>query len=232
MDRKTVERVRLALFGRMIMGVSHEIDNHLSVIMGFSELLQLPGAGQAKGVEHASKVFAAGEKVGTIVKHFSYYVRPHEPAPEPFIPAEFVRDILPFSRYDLGRGGVSLAWPDSCPPGVLTADRRDLALALLALLFNGAEAMAAAGGGTLRLEVRRRGPAWEFEVADEGPGIAPEIMPRVFEEGFTTKPEPWHEGMGLPVARHLAAQMGGTVELLGRPGGGCLARLVVPGRPA
>ena len=41
MDRNVVEQYRLALFGRMVMGVAHEIDNHLSVVLGFSELIQL-----------------------------------------------------------------------------------------------------------------------------------------------------------------------------------------------
>ncbi|MCL5966648.1 MAG: HAMP domain-containing histidine kinase [Deltaproteobacteria bacterium] len=227
MNRKVVETTRLALFGRMAMGVAHEIDNHLSVVMGFSELLQLPGSDEKKAAGNAAKIFAAGEKIGVIVKHFSYYVRPHEPAPEPFLPADLVKEILPFSRYDLSRGGVTPAIPESIPTGLITADRRDLALALLALLFNGSEAMEGKGG-TLRLAVSRGGGVWDFSVADEGPGIPAEVMPRIFEEGFTTKAAPFHAGMGLPVARHLAGEMGGAVTLANLPAGGCLATLRVP----
>ncbi|NNG47801.1 MAG: hypothetical protein HKM86_11895, partial [Deltaproteobacteria bacterium] len=46
MDRKAIEQFRLALFGRIVMGVSHEVDNHLSVVLGFAELLQIMGAGE------------------------------------------------------------------------------------------------------------------------------------------------------------------------------------------
>lgn len=229
MDRRVVEAVRLALFGRMVMGVAHEIDNHLSVVMGFSELLQLAGTGAKKAGDHAVKIFSAAEKIGAIVKQFAYYVRPHAPSVEPFPPGDLVREIVPFSRYDLGRGGITLAVSEDIPSGLIATDRRDLALALLALLFNGSEAMAGKGGA-IRLGVSRAGGGWEFAVADEGPGIPPEIMPRIFEEGFTTKPEPFHSGMGLPVARHLAEGMGGAVTVENLPAGGCLAMLRLPDR--
>lgn len=211
------------------MGVAHEVDNHLSVIMGFSELLQLPGAEGKRAAESAAKIFAAGEKVGTIMRHFAYYVRPHEPAPEPFFPSDLLKEILPFSRYDLNRGGITLCAAEKVPSGIIVADRRDLALALLALLFNGSEAMQGRGG-TLRLDVALRDGEWEFSVADEGPGIAEDVMPRIFEEGFTTRTAPYHRGMGLPVARHIVAGMGGDVAVVNMPAGGCLATVRVPGK--
>jgi len=228
MDRKKVEQHRLALFGRMVMGVAHEVDNYLSVILGFSELIQISGAAEKKTLDSIGKIFNAGEKINVIVRHFSYYVRPHEPAREIVSPAEVVGECLVFARYDLGRSSVVLKLPESIPSGMLTVDRRDFALVLLALLFNGAEAMAAAGG-TLRLDVSRQDGAWEFVVADEGPGIPPEIASKVFDEGFTTKAGPLHAGMGLPLARHLAGEMGGSLSLSNLPAGGCRAAFRIPG---
>jgi signal transduction histidine kinase len=227
MDRNKVEFHRLALFGRMVMGVSHEVDNYLSVIIGFAELIQISGAGEKKALDGIGKILNAGEKINTIIRHFSQYVRPHAPARERFSPADALRECLAFSRYDLGRHNVVLALPESFPPGILTADRRDFGLALLALLFNGAEAMAPKGG-VLGVEVFLRDGAWEVVVTDEGPGIPPEYAQRIFEEGFTTKEGPVHCGMGLPIARHLASDMGGTVAVANRPSGGCEAVLRVP----
>jgi two-component system CitB family sensor kinase len=66
-------------------------------------------------------------------------------------------------------------------------------------------------------------------VTDEGPGIPPEIAQRIFEEGFTTKNGSLHTGMGLPLARYLAAEMGGTVSVANPPTGGCEAVLRIPG---
>ncbi len=228
MDRNKVEYHRLALFGRMVMGVSHEVDNYLSVVIGFAELIQISGGAEKKTLDGAGKILNAGEKINTIIRHFSQYVRPHASVRERFSPAEALRECLVFARYDLGRNNVTLAVPDNYPPGLLTGDHRDFGLAILALLFNGAEAMAQ-NGGTLRIDATTRDGAWEFVVADEGPGIPPENEKRIFEEGFTTKDGSMHCGMGLPLANFLAAEMGGTISVSNRPGGGCEAVLRIPG---
>jgi signal transduction histidine kinase len=230
-NRRAVEQYRLSLFGRMVMGVSHEVDNHLSVILGFAELIQLAGGAEKRAVDGAAKILAAGERITAIVKQFSQYVRPHAPVREPFVPADVLAEIALFAKYDLGRGNVTLVTPESFPPGLLAGDRRDFALSLLALLVNGAEAMAGRGG-RLRLSVADRGDAWEFRVTDEGPGISADVLPRIFEEGFTTKAEPINAGMGLPVARHLVAGAGGALSVESLADGGCAATIIYPVRPS
>jgi len=231
MDRDVVERYRLALFGRMVKGVSHEIDNHLSVVLGFSELIQLSAAKEEKVRDGAGKILSAGEKIGAIVQQFSRHVRPHAPSPEPFVPGELIPEILLFSRYDLGRSNVTVLPPPEIPPGILHADRRDFGLALLALLFNAAEAMSEEGG-ELAMRVSIDAAGWKFTVSDQGPGIPAGFEEKVFEVGFTTRTGPFHTGMGLPIARHLAGQAGGTVRIAPRAGGGgCEATIRMPMKP-
>jgi len=227
MDRNIVERYRLALFGRMVMGVAHEVDNHLSVVLGFSELIHLAAGKEQKVRDGTGKILSAGEKIGAIVQQFSRHVRPHAPSPEPFVPGEMIPEILLFSRYDLGRDNVTVLPPLEVPAGILHADRRDFGLALLALLFNAAEAMSETGG-ELSMRVSIDDAGWEFTVSDRGPGIPAGFEEKVFEVGFTTRTGPYHTGMGLPVARHLAGQAGGTVRIASRAGGGCEATIRMP----
>ena len=227
MDRKAVEQYRLALFGRMVMGVSHEVDNHLSVVLGFAELLQVLAPGEKKALEGARKILSAGEKIASIIKQFSHYVRPHDPVDEPFSLSGVLTEIVPFSRYDLGRGNVTLAMPAEAAAVRMRGDSRDFALALLAVLLNGSEAMAGRGG-RLTLGIVHREGSVQVTIADEGPGIPPEVLPRIFEEGFTTKQDPMHSGMGLPVARHIVSGMRGSISTENLPGGGCLVTLHVP----
>jgi C4-dicarboxylate-specific signal transduction histidine kinase len=227
MDRNVVERYRLALFGRMVMGIAHDVDNHLSVVLGFSELIRLAAGNEQKVRDGAGKILSAGEKIGAIVQNFSRYVRPHAPSPEPFVPGEMIPEILLFSRYDLGRGNVTVLPPPEIPPGILHADRWDFGLALLALQFNAAEAMSRTGG-ELSMRVSIDAAGWGFTVGDQGPGIPAGLEGKVFEVGFTTRTGPFHAGMGLPVARHLAGQGGGTLQLANGPGGGCAATIRMP----
>ncbi len=222
MDRKTVETYRLSLFGRMAMGVAHEVDNHLSVVIGFSELIQMTAGSEQKVRDGAAKILSAGEKIGTMIKLYSDFVRPHAPMQETFVPAGLISEILHFSRYDLGRGGNTVLAPKTCPPGLVRGDRRDIGLALLSLLFNGAEAMAGKGG-ELAIDVARADGEWVFSVSDQGPGIPAGSTEEIFGEGFTTRNEPFRTGMGLPVARYLIAEAGGTLRLENGPAGGCVA---------
>jgi signal transduction histidine kinase len=214
----------------MAAGVAHEVDNHLSVVMGFSELIQIAAGNEMKVRDGAGKILLAGERTGYIIRHYSRYSRPHLPAREALVPAEAIPEILAFARYDLGRNNVFVSAPASAPPGALPCDPRDMALALLALLFNGSEAMAGTGG-ELVLSVEREQTGWKFLVTDQGPGIPPGQEERVFEEGYTTRSGPYHAGMGLPVARHLVSAEGGTLGLRNVPGGGCAATIRVPTAP-
>ena len=227
MNRGVVERYRLSLFGRMIPGVAHEVDNHLSVILGFSELIQIAAGNEQKVRDSAGKVLAACEKTGVVIGNYARYVRPHPPAREAFSPGAMIRELLSFARYDLGRNNVTLSAPIPAHAGLLHCDRADLALALLALLFNGSEAMAA-GGGELGLSVETVDGGWEFTVSDRGAGIPAELEEKIFDEGFTTRGEPYHAGMGLPVARHIVGEAGGILSLRNRAGGGCTATIKVP----
>ncbi|GAB4234935.1 MAG: hypothetical protein OHK0028_11300 [Deltaproteobacteria bacterium] len=227
MDRTAVERYRLSLFGRMAMGVAHEVDNHLSVVLGFSELVQLAAGNEEKVRSGAGKILSAGERIGAVIQQFSRYARPHDPAPEPFLPGDVFREILLFAKYDLCRNDVAVDAPGDVPRAILHADRRDFGLALLALLFNGSEAMSGSGG-ELSLRCGLDDGGMRITVADGGTGIPAGLEETIFSEGFTTRGGPIHAGMGLPVARHIAAQAGGTVRIASRPGGGCEATIVMP----
>ncbi len=227
MDRTAIEQFRLALFGRIVMGVAHEVDNHLSVVLGFAELLQMMGAGEKKAVEGAQKILSAGEKIAAIMRQFSHYVRPHAPVVEPFSLSAVLSDLAVFARYDLGRGNVTLVLPDADAAIRVKGDSRDAGLALLAVLMNGTEAMAGKGGA-LAVNAMLREGFWHITVVDEGRGISPDVMPRIYEEGFTTKQAPLHTGMGLPVARHILSGMGGDISAESLPSGGCLVTLLLP----
>lgn len=228
MDRVSLERYRLALFGRLVMGVSHEVDNHLSVVLGFAELIRMPGGSRDKTEENAGKIFAAGDRIASIVKQFSHHVRPHAPADETFFLSDLLTELMLFGRYDLCRGNVSLRDPGDLPMVKVQGDPRDFGLALLSLLLNGAEAMAERGGGELSVTATAGPGGLEVTVTDTGPGISEEILPRVFEEGFTTKSPDLHPGMGLPVARYIAESAGGTIRVENRPDGGCASVIRLP----
>jgi two-component system sensor histidine kinase DctS len=103
----------------------------------------------------------------------------------------------------------------------------------LNLLRNGAEAMADTGGElTVRTRFERVSPqvggqaAAVLEVADRGPGIAPEAERQLFNPFFTTKAS--GTGLGLPISLRIVEEHGGTIEVQSRSGGGTTFRVLLP----
>jgi signal transduction histidine kinase len=86
-------------------------------------------------------------------------------------------------------------------------------------------------GGDLAVRVSIDAAGWQFTVSDQGTGIPAGFEEKIFEVGFTTRTGPIHMGMGLPVARHLAEQEGGTLQLANGAGGGCEATIRLPMKP-
>jgi two-component system sensor histidine kinase RegB len=98
--------------------------------------------------------------------------------------------------------------------------------ALRVLLQN---ALQATPGGEVRLRARCTPGGIGVDVVDDGPGMAPDVMARAGEPFFTTKAPGQGSGLGLFVARTLAEQLGGSLELRSEPGRGTTARMELPG---
>jgi signal transduction histidine kinase len=114
---------------------------------------------------------------------------------------------------------------DHALPLVL-ANEGQLRQVFLGLAGNALEAMD--GRGTLTVTTRRRGGREvEITFADEGPGIPTDVLPRVFDLFFTTKPPGQGTGLGLAIAQGIVVDHGGRIEVSSRPGAGATFRVIL-----
>ncbi|MCA9706231.1 MAG: HAMP domain-containing histidine kinase [Myxococcales bacterium] len=206
--------------------IAHELKNPLASVRGLGSLLARRTTPGTKEAERMAVMLEEVERMGSIIDEFLNFSRPLTAMTRREVDPQAVVDkVLALHRPLAEASGVRLE-AGVQTSAALDCDPRKLTQVLVNLLHNAIEA--SPPGGVVRLTVVPEGdaPGVRFEVTDQGPGVDPAIRPRLFQPGATTKPA--GSGIGLTVARAIAEQHGGTLELGDHPDGGCRAVLVLP----
>ena len=219
-----VRAERLSAVTELAAGVAHEINNPLTVILAQVHLLL-----QAQPAEELRRaldtVDHAARRAAGVVKDLTLFAQPRRAARRPCDLAELVRRIAEVFRERLAGARVTVELEVEDMPA-LWADPEQIYQVLVALIDNARHAMVSLhGGGTLGLRLRATHFGAWIEVLDDGPGIAPEHLHRVFTPFFTTKGPDEGRGLGLSVAHGIVREHGGRLWVKNRPDGG--ARFVV-----
>jgi signal transduction histidine kinase len=224
-DLQRAERV--AGSAQVARQVAHEIKNSLSTLEYATLSLEDGLARMPEGERQAAgESLAAMSKEFEVLKEmaetFSLLGRMAEPLAR--APVD-VNELLASVRAPYAQAGVAieLDLDPSLPP--VLGDERALRRLVTNLVKNALEAEPAQPAIVLRSQ--RADGGVRLEVEDRGPGIAPEVLARVFDPGFSTKREPG-SGFGLFLARSIVEQHGGTIALEARPQGGTRASVLLP----
>jgi two-component system, NtrC family, nitrogen regulation sensor histidine kinase NtrY len=217
---------RVAAWREVARRLAHEIKNPLTPIAMSVETLR---EAQAAGRPDFEEIFdegtrAIGEEVRRlkkIVDEFSRFARLPAPERAPVAAEELVSSVLALFPPPPGLA-VEREVAAGLPP--VLADRDQAMQVLLNLVRNALDAMPA--GGTLRVAARAAEGGVALEVADTGPGIAPEDLPRLFEPYFTRKEG--GTGLGLAIAHRIAEEHGGRLEVASTPGAGATFTFWLP----
>ena len=203
-----------AALGALLAGVSHELNNPLSIITAQASLLQRRPEGPDVAARAGAIAEAAG-RCGRIVKTFLAIARQRHMAPAPTDLNAVAAAALELSAYDLRQAGVQVERALDPALPLIRADGDQLRQVLFDLVANAHQAMAGHAGPrrlTLRSGAGADGGVW-VEVADTGPGVAEEHRGRIFEPFFTTKPQGGGMGVGLSFAQGLVEAHGGELAL-------------------
>jgi signal transduction histidine kinase len=142
-----------------------------------------------------------------------------------------IRTVVSELESMFDRRGIAITWTSDTTLPCVDGDPDLLHRALLNILINAADAMAAAGAITITTCTEAADAAdgtVRIDVADTGAGIAPELMSRVFDPGFSTKPSGQPRGFGLGISRRIAQLHGGRIDLSSVPGHGTTVSFTLP----
>ncbi len=205
---------RLAAIGRLTAGVGHEVKNPINAMVVHLELLRgklAPGGAEAFGGARRHVDILAGEmqRLDRVVQTLADFSRPMELHLREQDLRQVVGVVMDLTGAEMQENGVRVIVQAPPEPMMVRVDAELMQQAMLNLLLNGMQAMTQ--GGTMRVVMRREYLFGVVEVIDEGEGIPAELLPRIFELYFTTKPK--GSGIGLAMTYRILQLHGGAMEV-------------------
>ena len=225
---------KLTALGSLLAGVSHELNNPLTIVTAQASLLEEEALGSPMAAR-AEKVRKAAERCSKIVQTFLTMARQREPERSVVQTGDVVRAALDLTEYALRTAGIEVALEAAPHLPPLHADPDQLHQVFVNLIVNAQQALQEKGGERklwLRIAPADGGRSVRVEVEDNGPGVPIEIRRRVFEPFFTTKPEGVGTGVGLSFSLGLVEAHGGRLELVDGAAGGACFRVTLDAAPA
>lgn len=225
-------RDRLAAMGELASTVAHEVRNPLNAIgMSVQRLRReffdaapsAPAAGQAEQRELLDVLSGETQRINRIVQQFLDYARPPRLAARSMDLRSLVADVAASHRAFAQSRGVSID-TDVEGAGEAVVDPDQLRQAIGNLVRNAIDA--SPNGARVSILARRTGDGHLIDVEDAGPGIPADVLPKVFDLYFTTKPD--GTGVGLAVTHQIIEAHGGTIDVDSAPGRGTRMHVTIP----
>ena len=223
------QREKLAALGSLLAGVAHELNNPLSVVVARAVMLEEMAAGSTQVA--AQKIRAAADRCARIVRTFLAMARQEEPRRGAVAINEVVAAALEITAYAVRTSSIELALDLESAMPLIHADADQLHQVMLNLVINAQQALQDQPMPrrlSIATRLDQRSATIRIKVADNGPGIPPEVRKRVFEPYFTTKPIGIGTGVGLAVSHGIIEAHGGSIEVECPREGGTSFHITLP----
>lgn len=232
--RRTQEQLlhseKLAAVGQLISGVAHELNNPLTAILGYSQLLTSSGQMGQQGIEYADKLYKQAQRTHRIVQNLLSFARQHKPERVPVQINQALEETLALRDYDLRMHNirVHLDLAENIP--VTSADPHQLQQVFLNMVNNAVDAILEhSTEGDLWVRTALDGDRLCIEFTDSGPGV--KDASRVFDPFYTTKPVGKGTGLGLSICYGIITEHGGTIHVRNAPTRGASFTIQLPHQP-
>ena len=229
MESRLFHTERMVALGQMVSSVAHEINNPLTTIFGYAQLL-LGRCEDSWSAVEVERILQEAERANRIARNLLLFARGAKVERSAASLNQIVQRTMSLRAYELSLTGirVHLNLTPNLPP--ILADASQLQQVVLNLVTNAEQAIGP-GNGRGRIWLRTRRVSVErvaLDITDDGPGIASELLARVFDPFFTTKPLGVGTGIGLSIVRGILHEHGGEVSVQSHLGRGAMFTVELP----
>ncbi|HEV3213457.1 MAG TPA: ATP-binding protein [Acidimicrobiales bacterium] len=225
---------RMDVIGQLSSSVAHDFNNLLTLIAGYAELLKLEAGDDGRAAQLARDIQTTTTRASTLTGKLLTMGRTKLPAPAVFSPVASVRELSEVLDRILGAEVALTLSLDATTPAI-RADVDQFEQMVMNLATNARDAMddggelrIAIGPTTLAAGALEPGDYVRIEIADTGAGMDEETLRRCFEPLFTTKGPSKGTGLGLPAARRVVVESGGSIEVHSERGVGTTFEILFP----
>ncbi len=227
-----VRSEKMASMGRLVAGIAHEINNPVNAVVNSlrplrEELGERFGGQIPEDVDDMLRVIARGaERTKAIVQALHHYSRGDRDQITELDLHRGIDETLELLRHQLrDQIKVERRYGDV---GRVRGLAGQIQQVFVNLIVNAAQALLGKGGGTITITTSRQGGMVVIEVADDGPGIPPDVLPRIFDPFFTTKDVGEGSGLGLSIVHGIVDRHGGTISVDSHVGRGTTFKVSLP----
>jgi len=227
LQEQLIQSEKMSAIGQLVSGVAHELNNPLAGISAFAQLLLAEKRFPPDQRTAAETIYSEARRASRIVQNLLTFARQHKAEKGPAAMNQVLDDTLELRGYELRVRGIDVRREyDEALPDTM-GDAHQLQQVFLNLITNAEQAMERAEGRHHRLTVRTRlaGDAIRIEVEDTGGGVPVNLLERIFNPFFTTKPTGHGTGLGLSISLGIVREHEGRIWAENAPQGG--ARFVV-----
>jgi two-component system NtrC family sensor kinase len=229
--RRTQEQLlhseKMAAVGQLISGVAHELNNPLTAILGYSQLLTSSAQVGPQGLEYSEKLYKQAQRTHRIVQNLLSFARQHKPERIPVRINQVLEDTLALRDYDLRMSNIKLHLDLAEDLPLAAADPHQLQQVFLNLVNNAVDAiLEASATGELWVRTAKEADKFVIEFVDSGPGV--KDPSKVFDPFYTTKPVGKGTGLGLSICYGIITEHGGQIRVSNLPPRGACFSIELP----
>ncbi|HXN29602.1 MAG TPA: HAMP domain-containing sensor histidine kinase [Candidatus Acidoferrales bacterium] len=221
-----VQSEKLASLGQLAAGAAHEINNPLTAILGYADVLTIENAANTRAHSLGDKIREQARRTKDLVNNLLSFAR-QVPAEKQLLDLNSVlTGAVQLRNLDLRGKNIRIELENRSILPAVRGDPNQLLQVFYHLISNAVDAMESAGGGVLLIRTLRERGNVVIEFSDTGPGMKePE---KVFDPFYTTKEVGKGTGLGLSICYGVMEEHGGRITGFNRPEGGCTFRLELP----